>query len=385
MYTRVSNIWKKLNAFAKGHDASLSSVIMRSTYLYFWRNINLDDQIFNQALNPHLPLEEAKQFVGNKEFAEFQRAVNSPYTQCISDKTLFAHLAKSLDFPHPETFLFFEHNAEFSLAHGLTAEFDVLSTKAQWLEYLQDALPDRFIVKSSHGRSAIGIEVFERSKNGTFRGRTRQYTLPQIYQKVVEDKAYGKCIFQHYLKGHSAIAELTGTDTIQTVRLVTAKNEIGEISMYCGFLKMVGNPDTVVDNFHGGQGGNMMATIDLDKGTIETATGFDSEVCKHVFPTVHPHTQNTIVGFKLPFWHELTECSMALHAKIPGVRVIGWDIAITEDGPVVLEGNPECGDMSPKWPWMTRQDMEYLKSLLFTQKKHRFPAPVEKIVSGMAR
>lgn len=384
MVSRVLNIVKKLRVFAKGHDASFFSVLMRSVYLYFRRNINLDDQMFNQSLNPRVPLEEARQFVGNREFTLFQRSINSPYIQCISDKTTFAHLSKSFNFPHPETFLFFEHSFESALSHGLTADLSVLSTKAQWLSYMAGALPDRFIIKASHGRRGYGLEVFERCENGTFRGRTRQYSLEQIYEKVVEDKAYGKCIFQKYLEPHDDIVAFTGSNAIQTVRLITAKNDIGEISMYCGFFKMVGAPDILVDNFQGGSSGNLMANLDLSNGAIIEATGYDRSTFNLRFPDLHPITQKKLSGFKVPEWDKLTHCAMALHAKISSVRIIGWDIAITNDGPVILEGNPENGDMSPSRPYMTRKDMEHLKSLLFTPKKHRFPTRLQAVGSDIA-
>lgn len=384
MVSRVFNIVKKLRVFAKGHDASFSSVLMRSVYLYFRHRMNLDDQIFTQGLNPRLPLAEASQFVGNKEFSQFQRALNSPYIQCISDKTTFAHLSKSFNFPHPETFLFFEHSPESALSHGLTADLEVLSSKAQWLSYMAGALPDRFIIKASHGLQGQGIEVFERCENGTFRGRTRQYSLEQLYEKVVEDKAFGKCIFQKYLDCHDDIVTFTGSTAIQTVRLITAKNDIGEISMYCGFFKMVGSVDCLVDNFKCGHSGNLMATLDLTNGAIVEATGFDQSTFNHVFPALHPISQNKLRGFKVPHWDKLTRCAMGLHAKISSVRIIGWDIAITNDGPVILEGNPENGDMSPSKPWMTRKDMDYLKSLLFTQKKHRFPPRLQAVGSDLS-
>lgn len=382
MVSRFFNILKKLQVFAKGHNTSFASVLMRALYLYFYRDLNLDDQIFNQSLNPNIPLAKARKFVGNREFSRFQRSLNSPYIQCISDKTTFAHLAKSFGFRHPDTFLFFEHSMDSALSHGLRKDLSVLSTKDEWLGYLAETLPERFIIKSSHGRSGQGIEVFQRCENGTFRGRTRQYSLEQIYAKVVEQKVFGKCIFQKYLDCHDDIVALTGSHAVQTVRLITVKNDIGEISLYCGFFKMVGSPDCLVDNFKGGTSGNLMASLDLVNGTIVEATGFDSSTYTHRFPETHPVTQRQLSGFKLPHWQELVRSSTDLHAKMSSVRIIGWDVAITNDGPVILEGNPENGDMSPSRPWMTTSDLEYLKSLLFTPKKHRFPVPALRAVGS---
>lgn len=372
MILRILRVCNKIKSFAKSRDANILAVFLRSLYLYFHRNVNLDDQLFHQSLDPNMPLAEAANFVGNKEFALFQRKINANQTQCLGDKTLFAQLAKSHDFPHPETFLFFEHSEDSNLSHGLTCNNEVITTRTEWLTYLADNLPERFVIKSSHGRCAQGIEVFTRSPNGTYRGQSYQHTIEMIYEKVVNEKAFGKCIFQSYLTCHPAIVNLTGSSAVQTVRLLTAKNPLGEVSPYCAFLKVVGQPDALVDNFKGGRGGNMMASINLDTGCIQDATGFNRDNFTHTQAVVHPVSQKTLVGFQIPSWNKVLEVSMALHTKLSGVRVVGWDIALTPDGPVILEGNPESGDMSPSRPWMTRDDLEYLKQLLHTPKKHRF-------------
>lgn len=374
MLTRWVRIWEKLRAYSKSHNASVFDVLLRGIYLYVYKNVNLDDQMFNQSLDPNMPLDQARCYVGNKTFALFQRELNSHHTQCVADKSLFAQLAKGLDFPHPDTFLFFEHNPNCTVSHGLTRDNEVLSTKSQWLQYLEKNLPERFIIKSSFGLGGQNIEAFQRSKNGTYRGSTYQHTIEHIYRKVVEEKTFGKCIFQRYLDCHPDIVELTGSTAIQTVRLVTVKNDIGEISLYCGFLKVVGQPGTMIDNFKGGRGGNMMANLDLETGAICEATGYDRSSYTHVYSSHHPVTNRKLIGFEVPYWKEIVECSSALHTKMFGIRVIGWDIAITPTGPVILEGNCENGDMSPKRPWMTTADLEHLKSLLFTHKKHRIPS-----------
>ena len=53
----------------------------------------------------------------------------------------------------------------------------------------------------------------------------------------------------------------------------------------------------------------------------------------------HPVTGVKIIGFKIPFWQESLQMAKdaALHNKKN--RSIGWDIAVTNDGPVLIEGN----------------------------------------------
>ena len=41
----------------------------------------------------------------------------------------------------------------------------------------------------------------------------------------------------------------------------------------------------------------------------------------------------------LPFWGETLALARQAHAAFPFCTVVGWDIAITASGPVVIEGN----------------------------------------------
>ncbi len=53
----------------------------------------------------------------------------------------------------------------------------------------------------------------------------------------------------------------------------------------------------------------------------------------------HPDTGVALGDFKIPFFHDAIEMIRNLHLFFYGVKSIGWDIAITERGPVFIEGN----------------------------------------------
>ena len=57
--------------------------------------------------------------------------------------------------------------------------------------------------------------------------------------------------------------------------------------------------------------------------------------------TVHPNTKISIVGFKIPYWEEVNQMVEEAAAIINGVPLVGWDVAISENGPVLVEANAE--------------------------------------------
>jgi hypothetical protein len=55
--------------------------------------------------------------------------------------------------------------------------------------------------------------------------------------------------------------------------------------------------------------------------------------------THHPITSTPIVGFAVPFFREAMDMCNLAATKVPQMRFIAWDVAITEGGPVFIEGN----------------------------------------------
>ena len=53
----------------------------------------------------------------------------------------------------------------------------------------------------------------------------------------------------------------------------------------------------------------------------------------------HPISQTTIKGFQIPCWKEAREMVIEAAKLSPHVRYVGWDVAITVDGPTLVEGN----------------------------------------------
>lgn len=54
---------------------------------------------------------------------------------------------------------------------------------------------------------------------------------------------------------------------------------------------------------------------------------------------VHPATGATIVGVQLPYWPEVLALVTKAHESIDNLHTVGWDVAILESGPVIVEAN----------------------------------------------
>ena len=142
----------------------------------------------------------------------------------------------------------------------------------------------------------------------------------------------GGYLLQKRLSPHAEIRAICG-DRLATVRLVTINAKTGpEILRTCWKIPAGAN---AADNFW--RAGNLLGTLDVDSGRVVRVirgAGMDQ-----VSLEAHPDTGTQMVGFDMPMWAEAKALVLAGAGIFPSMGMIGWDIAITDAGPVIVEPN----------------------------------------------
>jgi hypothetical protein len=82
----------------------------------------------------------------------------------------------------------------------------------------------------------------------------------------------------------------------------------------------------------------MVIPIDTSNGKMK----FPPADLENVYRN-HPETGKTIQGFKIPYWEEMIELVEKASKVVSEVGYIGWDVAITPNGPILIEGNTSPG------------------------------------------
>ncbi len=90
--------------------------------------------------------------------------------------------------------------------------------------------------------------------------------------------------------------------------------------------------NTIVDNVHSG---GMAAGVNIATGRIETPA-MDKHFKRYL---IHPETKQMITGVVIPEWDSIKSLAIQASLVTPGLRYTSWDIALTNDGPVMIEGN----------------------------------------------
>ncbi|MBE0675806.1 MAG: hexapeptide transferase, partial [Bacteroidales bacterium] len=135
---------------------------------------------------------------------------------------------------------------------------------------------------------------------------------------------------EEYIIQHPTMIKLSPSG-VNTVRLITMVTD-GTTDILGARLRISIN--SPVDNL---AAGNAAAPMDPLTGIV-TGNAVFSDITK---PDIkyHPVTGVKIPGFQVPFWPEIIDMVKKASVMAVNNRSVGWDIAITPSGPLLIEGN----------------------------------------------
>ena len=146
-----------------------------------------------------------------------------------------------------------------------------------------------------------------------------------LYNHLKDNKVF----VEDLIEQHPTMAKLNPT-SINTVRITTLVVNNKVHCMY-SVLRMGINNMTVDNSSSGG------LNTRLDENGVITRACFSDKTISYY--TVHPTTGMNLVGFKVPMFKKaIALCEKAALVE-PKLGYIGWDVAITKDGPVIVEAN----------------------------------------------
>jgi hypothetical protein len=85
----------------------------------------------------------------------------------------------------------------------------------------------------------------------------------------------------------------------------------------------------------------------------------------------HPDTEARIEGETLAGWDEMVALALRAHERATEGTIVGWDVALTPDGPVLVEANLQwCGELVQMAHDLPLGEMGFAEVLL-ELRKHR--------------
>jgi len=174
---------------------------------------------------------------------------------------------------------------------------------------------DKVVLKPIKGAGGKGISII--SSKG-FNEVLKKCQKNYLVEDFIEQNDFLKKIF---------------SKSVNTVRVLTYKDK-EKIKVISLILKVGISSTGYVDNI---VRGGVPIAIDLGSGMLLKAHFYKNH--DHIKYSKHPETKFEFQGKILPFFKEVKEIAINAHKLFPKSVVIGWDIAITENGPIIVEGN----------------------------------------------
>lgn len=233
------------------------------------------------------------------------------------------------------------------ITRGVSNNYIKLLNNREYYPYFSDKIKFNNAFKKFLGREFIDLDtssldefrIFLKSKNKIIvkplsDSGGHGISIINIDEKTDIEKLYNELketkrpLVEEVIVQHKEMSKLSPS-SVNTLRIVTITKD-NKTHIMVRVIRM-GDGRHDVDNFHSGG----MFTV-FDENGIVTKPAIDRE--GNIYE-VHPLTNEKIIGFKIPYYKEAIEMVKEASKVIPEIRYIGFDIAITENGPVLVEGN----------------------------------------------
>lgn len=283
--------------------------------------------------DPKVSPDHIATFAGKSAQQAFNKIYNDQTWYAVTKhKMLFETLMKGAAQPIPETIAIFDRK-------GRGAGPPLLKSREELEHFLLDTANHPVFCKPTTGLLSIGSFRIDglSNKDRLIVNGLHEYPIDEVcdYIQGISKKGY---LFQKVLTPHKAFGRID-CDVISSLRFVVLNHE-DHAQLHSAVLKIPSSGE-VADNFW--RNGSMIASVDLESGTIERAVLKTDLGSRPLSRT--DEVEEGILDFKLPLFDEAKKVVLEAARFLPAVRVQSWDVALTTMGPVLLEVN-FGGDLS---------------------------------------
>ncbi len=213
-----------------------------------------------------------------------------------------------------------------------------------------------------------GVARWIWQESGHYRGVSGPaLTAAELLAHLAACSRSGPHILQKRLANHPAIAAL-GPKALCTARIVTCRDADGPPEHLVSIFRMPAATATAeADNF---AAGGFASPVDPATGALGHAVRKDLRDAA-VDYREYPGSTQPFTGFRLPHWNTALNLCLQAHRVFHEFPSVGWDVAITPDGPVLVEGNHDWDAVLAQQPGCralgrTRLVASYLSFLRLT-------------------
>ena len=214
---------------------------------------------------------------------------------------------------------------------------------------------DQVIIKPAGLSSGKGVQIFS-SKDGVtdLSGKT----ILQLFKEYKYNFLIQERIIQH--KDLAAL----NPSSVNTLRVTSYRSGMEVLILFA--ILRIGRGGSIVDNQF--QGGIAVAISKEGRLEKEGYGGFDED------DILRSDSGIVLEGYKVPSYDKAIEMVKRMHMRLPFFNILGWDLAIQEDGePVLIEFNTNPGPFQENIKSCYGEDTERVIKELWPRPNSRFP------------
>lgn len=244
------------------------------------------------------------------------------------DKFLNYQILQQAGFPVPETIALYRHGGPLRKIRSLTG------TEAL-ADFLREQSCAPWFGKPVTGIRSTGTmraEAYDSSSDELILAGGKRVTTDLLAGALSRYSSDGY-LFQKVLAPHPEVARLTA-GRLASARLVILLPKGRSPCLYRALIKLpVGS--NIADNFW--RSGNLLAALDAGSGRITRVVSGVGHQTKEI--DVHPDSGLALRDARVPDWQEAVDMCLAASNLFPRIRMQAWDIALCDNGPVLMEAN----------------------------------------------
>jgi hypothetical protein len=285
-----------------------------------------------------LPDDERPRFIGKLVQNKMHLAATDPRWMAVADDKILFHLVCSgAGLPQSATIATICTTGQIPTARHLSTTMEIVDF------FRRDDTFPAFIkpVAGMYSLGTMSLKSYDLTTDEiVFEGGVRE-AVTSVAEKLAKssgDRRRDGYLVQRTLVAHPAIAERFGAG-LWSVRIM-ALLDGAEATIVRAVCKIPA-PGNWADNFW--RAGNMLAAVDIETGRIIRVTRGTGNATEEGFP--HPETGQPIESWTVPDWTEVIRIARLAATTTWGFRTQAWDIALTDEGPTLLEVN-RGGDLN---------------------------------------
>jgi len=266
-----------------------------------------------------LSLEEMKAYVPYFFLYNLVFPVSSKDYGVLCDDKLLTHaVLKAYEAAQPTMLFGFENNAFFDEANSPLSPLQV--------DELTNVSPaEKLFIKPRFGLGGKGILVFEKEA-GVFMDAAKNKLTASYIGAELKNESY---IVQEGLQQHPEMNAIYGR-SINTFRVITQCVN-GETKVLYALIRM-GRGGKQVDN---ASSGGLYIKIDPTTGSLSNfAFAHGRQMVQ-----AQPDTGFVFANKTIAAWPQVLQFVLEVASKFREITYLGWDIALTTNGPAVIEMN----------------------------------------------